>query len=360
MQQRPVTLESMARHTFDRALCIGTWLALVLSIVTGILVALADSARSEVGVASALAFMVLFFFVSAPLHVVLAVAAVVRGVQAGIRPVAWVCVYLVLSVAAHAVVGERMGAFESLERKFAAWTRERGEPAQVALERALRPPGDVPAARAAMAAGADPEAINPNHPVSSLVLAARQGNVELVDALLLAGADPDRRVGAGMAMLGLSLGTPVPLDAAAFSDSPRRLATVERLLAGGASPAISHLRLGACYQGDLALLDAAIAAGAPETTDEKGNTCMHAAALRGHPAMVRRLTRDGVDPNAVNRAGIPPLDGALGRRRYAAALALAEAGARSKDAGRLARLLTATELDEDLAALQAWVRANPR
>jgi hypothetical protein len=99
---------------------------------------------------------------------------------------------------------------------------------------ALRSPGDVAAARAALAAGADPDAIDPLNPFSLLVMVAGRGNVELVDALLRAGADPDRRSRQDIGTLCVSLAKPTPLDAAAFGKTPRRVATVKRLLAPGA------------------------------------------------------------------------------------------------------------------------------
>ena len=119
----------MAQNLFDRAIIWCTWLALAVSLATGLVVALTASAGPEVGIGLALVFMVLLIFVSVPLHLGLAVASVVRGIQRGPRPMAWVYAYLLVTIVCHAAVAARMDAFDSLEDDFADWQRQAEQPA---------------------------------------------------------------------------------------------------------------------------------------------------------------------------------------------------------------------------------------
>ena len=222
--------------------------------------------------------------------------------------------------------------------------------------------GDIAGVKAALAAGADPDARNPRNPLNPLIHAANQGDTELVGALLDGGADPNRRSLIDSGIRGVSLDKPTPLESAAFSESMQRLATVQRLLAAGANPGSSYIRLGACLRGDLALLDLAIGSGTPAGTDRKGNGCLHLAAYGGHAKMIERLLQDGAgdDPNLPNKAGRLPLDTALARDNYRAALALFKTGGRSTVPSRVQRILESDAKDPDMDPLRDWLQANPR
>ena len=110
---------------------------------------------------------------------------------------------------------------------------------------------------------------------------------------------------------------------------PRRRETVALLIAAGANAASSYALLGACAQGDVPLYEFATGAGALDQPDRKGNRCLHFAAEEGRAEIVTAAIAQGVDPNVMNVAGQTPLDVALVREHYAAALVIATGGGRA-------------------------------
>ena len=101
--------------------------------------------------------------------------ALSTAIRGGATQLGWLWLYLLLAGAIHIAVAVRIGAFEKMERELTGWWREFQAPAQVALERALIPTPDVAAVRAAIAAGADPNALLAGIPLSPLIVAADAG-----------------------------------------------------------------------------------------------------------------------------------------------------------------------------------------
>ncbi|GGS52344.1 hypothetical protein GCM10010156_08770 [Planobispora rosea] len=137
---------------------------------------------------------------------------------------------------------------------------------------------------------------------TALYRAAVNGRVEIVRALLAAGADPDR----------LSDGQDegLPLCAAASRD---HTGVVEALLAAGADPAGRESHgwspvLWAAAKGSLGALHALLAAGAPaDDVNDHGETALTLAARRGTPGAVRALLDAGADPARPDAEGDTPL-----------------------------------------------------
>jgi hypothetical protein len=136
-------------------------------------------AFAQLGTAFTLAFTVLLFFVSIPAHGGLVAACAVRCVRRGAGKMRWAWVYLLTAAIVHVAVAARRDAFESIEHKIADWQRKREQPAQSAFERAFVHPFDVAAVRAALSAGANPDAVTPRNPLFPLVLGARRGHLDV-------------------------------------------------------------------------------------------------------------------------------------------------------------------------------------
>ena len=230
----------------------------------------------------------------------------------------------------------------------------------IALERAVAQPTDIAAVRAALAAGANPDAILPGVPVTPLFTAALRGDAALVTAVLEGGADPNLRAAVDSGFGGVAITNPYPLDAAAFSESAERLAIVQQLLAFDADAEVSHARLGACAHGDLSVYELIVAAGAPDEPDNKGNSCLHFTARRDQPELAARAITDGADPNVANAAKQRPLDVALIRNSFATALAIAQGGGFPNDPNLEDRVLDAESPDPAHSALREWLLENRR
>ena len=123
---------------------------------------------------------------------------------------------------------------------------------------------------------------------SPLIVAAGHGDLETVERLLAAGADPDRAVP----------GDGSPLISAAAAG---HLAVVERLLAAGARPDLAvegdgSPLIAAAAAGQLQVVDRLLAAGADVDLVVPGDeTALIQAAGHGHLATVRHLVERGAD-----------------------------------------------------------------
>ncbi len=346
MPDRPPT-KTLRVLTYFSIAAIGLTLAALVA---------AEKTAGDSAVAYALVFMVAFYFVSLPLHCALAVGAVFSLLRLGFRPVRPVSLYLAIAIVVHVSIAAHIGAFDKLARQWTAWQRGLDMPTQVAFEQAVMPPTDIPAVRAALAAGADPNAVLPGVPLTPLYAAALRGDVPLVKALLEGGADPNQRATIDGAFGSAAVERPYPLDGAAFSNDAQRYETVQELLTHGATAKLSRARLGACATGDLRLYELVVAAGAPDDPDKKGNQCLHLAALRNQPGIAARAIADGADTNAENTAGQRPLDLALIRDSFSAALVIVEGGGLLADPERARRLMDREPADPDQAALREAMR----
>jgi ankyrin repeat protein len=132
----------------------------------------------------------------------------------------------------------------------------------------------------------DAQGLTPLHCAALFAFASREPArvIALVDALLLADADPDARNNAEQTPALLLLGARA--EAGASVDEELLLAVLERLLDEGI--ALDHI-------------------------DHRGLAALHLAALHGLGRVVERLLREGADPAARDRLGRTPQDLALMR-----------------------------------------------
>ncbi len=333
-----------------------THFAIVVIGLTLVALVAAERIPGESGGAFALVFMVAFYFVSLPLHCLLAVAAIIGFFRLGFPPFRRVSFYLAIAAVVHVAIAGHIGQFDKLARELAVWQRSLEMPTQAALERAVMPPTDLPAVRAALSAGANPNAVLPGVPLTPLYTAALRGDVPLVRVLLEGGADPNHRATVDGAFGSAAVAQPYPLDAAAFGKSSHRYETAQELLKHGADAKLSRARLGACVHGDVRLYELLVAASASDDPDKKGNRCLHLAALSDQPEIAARAIADGANPNAENAASYRPLDLALVRNSFSAALIIVEGGGLPADPDRVRRLTGSQSIDQDQAALREAIR----
>ena len=172
--------------------------------------------------------------------------------------------------------------------------------------------GDLEAVEALLRAGADPDSRETNPSLRPLLVAVAMGEREIVGRLLRAGADPNGRAGGGVTAL---------MAATAEGD----LAMVEALLAAGADPALFDLDRRtaldiATEEGLTEIADLLRRSGAPEvataaerdleTPSEYGETPLVEAIAAGREDQVEALLAAGADPtNACY--GQSPMEAAL-------------------------------------------------
>jgi ankyrin repeat protein len=232
--------------------------------------------------------------------------------------------------------------------------------------------GDLAAARAQLAAGADANDVESDG-TSALLWAVYQSSPELVALLLQSGADPNLANGFGVTPLlqasrygdvelmralltgGADAALAVrdgetPLMAAARAGNT---AAVQLLLEHGSDPNAAESVEGqtalmwAAAEGHMAVVDALLQAGADPNQKARtseltkrsmrtdfpsgGFTALMWAARNGEEAMVRRLVTAGADVNLTNGDGATPLMLAIVNDRYDMAATLLELGADAND-----------------------------
>ena len=154
-------------------------------------------------------------------------------------------------------------------------------------------------------AGANPNVRQAYLNQTPLHRAALFGAAESTQRLLQAGADPDARDHLG--------DTPLHLAVSNNASEEAYLATVHRLLDGGADPNLPDTRSGstplreAAAFGKSETVDRLLAGGAdPLRPDKDGFTPLHEAA-RHSSALTQRLLQAGASPHARSRTGSTPL-----------------------------------------------------
>lgn len=356
----------MENQTGTKSIYRLTWLALMVSVISLCLFVGVIESHNDTGLTLWLILFPLLMFVSAPLHGIVLILALIQLFAGNKRAFRWVYLYLVVAVSGHLVVAASQGAFEGVLNDIAQFNRARKEPAQVKLEHALNlgPSSNINDVRNALASGANPNGGIMDNRLPFLVLAASRSDAPVIKALLDAGADPNRRAAIDYgSSLKVSVKKPLPLDLVAFSENKAVSESVELLLAAGADPSPSIMTLGACWRGDLPLYDMAKTLGASGLLDANDKTCLHHAAAMNRAAFLETLLFDpayeGENAKEMltmgNHVGQYPLDVAITKKHFEAALLIVRAGGRANKRWTVERALGTRSNDPSLDELKTFL-----
>lgn len=204
----------------------------------------------------------------------------------------------------------------------------KGPEAQASLDHALFGAvgqGDVVMLRMLIAAGADVNGpvrwLRTSEPLSPLLVAARNGNADVVPVLLDHGADVHVRDQRGW--------TPL-----AWAVDGRHEAVAAMLRSAGATEdlALENALLDAIRRGDLPGVEAALSAGAnPNQLNQYGDFALMRAADSGDAAIVRALLAGRANPNQRHEYMGTPLTAAATKGNPEVVRLLLAAGARPRD-----------------------------
>jgi ankyrin repeat protein len=225
--------------------------------------------------------------------------------------------------------------------KLTRFKRSIEEPAQVKLEQAISrgPSSKIDDVLDALKDGANPDAGIFDNRLPYLVIAASRSDVPAIKALLDAGADPNMRATIDYE----DIKNPLPLDVVTFSEYSGVAESVELLLAAGADPSQSIMKLGACRRGDLSLYNRIQNSDTSILFDAKDQNCLHHAAETNQVAFLNALLFDlaykgeKIKEMLVmsNHIGRTPLDVAIAKKHFEAALLIAKAGGKANREGSI-------------------------
>ncbi len=312
-----------------------TMVAFLVSIISLVLFMIGLQSNSDTSLTLWFILLLLLVYVSLPLHSIVLIGALIQLIKGKGSAFKWVYLYLIFAICGHLVVGYSQGAFEGQLIKLSRFKRSIEEPAQVKLEQAISrgPSSKIDDVLDALKDGADPNAGIFDNRLPYLVIAASRSDVPAIKALLDAGADPNKQASIAYGVIK----NPLPLDVVTFSEYSGVAESVELLLAAGADPSQSILKLGACRRGDLSLFNRTQSASASVMVDVKDQNCLHHAAETNQVAFLRSLLFDSAYQGEKtkemlvmsNHVGRTPLDVAITKKHFEAALLIVKAGGKA-------------------------------
>ncbi len=307
----------------------------------------------------------LLLFISAPLHLFALCALVYWCRKYPVRNrYFWFFVYLAAYLAIHLAVLAPV-FYEPLKQSSGELLHEMTHQADVALIEELRFRPDPQKVRALVRKGADVNAPDRSIGFTPLMWAARDGNPQVLEILLEAGAAPAAVLNKE-GSLGFdntaTVSSVTALSMAAWArEGDRRHASIELLLGRDVPPDAGAL-LGMCYFGEIELLEAMLADGVDlaSATDVKGSTCLHQAVLGDQVPMVEYLIDKGVQLDARTRHTLTPLDTAVKGWKAGPMLRLMQAGQRSERPADLRNFLARAPDTEEKSAIEEILAADTR
>ena len=351
----------MENKTKNKVIYRLTLVAFMVSTISLVLFVGVVQSSSDTSLALWFILLVLLICVSVPLHGIVLVGALIQLIKGNGSAFRWVYLYLIVAISGHLVVGYSQGAFESQLIDIARFKRSIVEPAQLKLEQAISrgPSSKIDDVLAALADGANPNAGIADNRIPYLVIAASRSDVPAIRALLDAGADPNLRASIEYDFIK----NPLPLDVVTFSEYNGVADSVELLLAAGADPSQSIMKLGACRRGDLSLYDRSKNSGASVLLDVKDQTCLHHAAETNQIAFLNALLFDpaykGEKTKEMlvmsNHIGRSPLDVAITKEHFEAAILMVKAGGKANKEGTLKDVLRNQSNDPALDELKELI-----
>lgn len=195
---------------------------------------------------------------------------------------------------------------------------------------------------------------------TTLLAAARTGQIELALAALHRGANPDT-----MPMPGDRDQRSVLTHAVILPDLRLLRALIGKgvdvnRMHGGMAALIAATR--DSYQGRPDAIMTLLANGAdPRSADSEGNTALHHAALCGEPIVAALLIDAAADINAINRDAMTPLGVACANGNWTLATFLLERGAQTEvERAQPALLLAATVTDDDPTGVKLLLKRRAK
>lgn len=169
--------------------------------------------------------------------------------------------------------------------------------------------GNLKTVEALLEAGADPNRATPSTGITPLMVAADRGVPEIVDRLIEAGADAKKSTGRGATTLHYA-------SARGYVPIVQRLLKLEvpvnATLPGGTTPLVL-----AAQNGRAEVVDVLIEAGANvnQTLQQNGVTALMLASQNGHQEVVARLLKAGAAADTKDKTGRTALDFAKSKNR---------------------------------------------
>lgn len=346
-----------------------TWLALLISLISLALFSGVIGSHGDTGTGLWIVLFLLLLYVSGPLHVIILIVLLLQLTQGKARAFRWVYFYFLLSLSGHLLIAASYGAFDELSNDITQFKRSLDEPAQIKLEKAFQS-GTVSRlsdVQDALANGADANGGILEKRIPFLLVAAKSAHTELIKILVDAGADPNLRaqIDYGLGYY-VTLKQPLALDIVSFSENSGVLDSIQLLLDAGADPSQSIIKLGACRRGDLPLYKLAIIIGAKGELDANNQTCLHHAAATNQTAILNALLFEPAytEENAIkwlqssNKKGQYPLDTALQKKNYEAALVIVKAGGKTNRKWNIERLFKEQSDNSSLHELKILLRSE--
>ncbi len=342
---------NLARKTSIGSFC--TWIVLL------VIWLVASESSGDKAIALGFIFLLAFIFISVPLWLISSISALLERPR---KP--WLILLAIINTVGHLGLAHEAGFFDNLytatENKIKEWKDP--ELTQLRLLIARGPVKDDRAVREALQNGADPNAsYHEKSDLPLIHLAAAKADLLVIQALIDAGARVDRVANT----IFNRFTNPKPIDLVLFASTGKPLESMNLLLANGALQSNSQLINGACYLGDLELVQRFKNDNKAVTTDDNGNSCLHIAVEKRHVKFITELLRIesntewlGQHLNAHNQHGSSPFDLAASKRQYEIALQLFQAGGRANRTWTYERILAAENSDEygpHLASLKRLV-----
>jgi ankyrin repeat protein len=286
-----------------------------------------------------------FLFLSLPLHLLGIPLTIYTGLKSkDHRELAWQYAYFGAWFAIHAVVFGPF-LFQKIPELATKAVFSATHQAEIELARTVaRHEPDPAKVKRLIDDGVDVNQVDRYIGYPPLVWAARQGNAEIVDMLVEAGADVhvviDKQAYTGV-LNELFVPEITPLGFASVTkDNAHRLALVRKLLDLGVDPDRGYAVLGACAFGDVVTLEALLAAGAdPDIGDLNGFSCGHAAAYNGRLDMLTYLIEHEHVLDDRNKHNRGVLDIAIFNHHEETVLMLLQQGFRPRSDDGLERFL---------------------
>jgi hypothetical protein len=315
-----------------------TFSAFVMSIVCLVVYTKGVSSSGDTGIAMWATFLFSFVLLSAPMHMLLFLLAAMQFFIGDRQRFKWVYTYLILTSIGHLLVANHYGAFSPNPNDPPELTST-----ELIMLRVFNGGNkmNLDKLKQALAQGIDANSGFHQGRMPYLVKAASYADAPGIQALLAAGANPNKRASIEYSInFDVSFKQASTLDVVGFSDRGDVFTSIQLLIDAGAKPQGSLLSLGACRKGDFELFEYTKALNAGANVDQntlvdaKGKTCLHHAAETNQLNFLQTVL---LDEQAQNNNLLPllsvaskntqfPLDTAIGKKHYAAALVIVKAG----------------------------------